>query len=249
MGELEMKECKNCGKELSKGQIFCPECGMENDETIKVQIVPHNKKRIIAVAVAVILITVVAAISIRGKQVESVRLNKTEFTLKVGDEIQLKHTISPDDAKNKEVTWTTSNSEVVNVSDGLAAALEEGSCLVTVITKNNKTAICEILVDPAGPDFDSIASDLGYPDYLDLAEDGSYMSLDTNPVDKDDYTDYDAILAIEEINNVLDLPESVYKKMMSTRSLDGRIQEDHGDIRVSWIYHPNKGMEIMYEAK
>lgn len=82
-----------------------------------------------------------------------------------------------------------------------------------------------------------------------IASDGSYMSIDTNPLDIDDYYGSEAVNAIEEINKTLGFSDSVYKKMMQTRSLDGRVSEENDKFKVSWTYHPDDGMEVMYEKK
>ncbi|MBQ4528357.1 MAG: zinc ribbon domain-containing protein [Clostridia bacterium] len=85
--------------------------------------------------------------------------------------------------------------------------------------------------------------------YCDIASDGSYMSIDTNPYDQEDYYDSEAVSAVPEINEKLGFSESVYQKMLQTRSLDGRVSDENENFRVSWTYHPDSGLEVMYEKK
>lgn len=80
--------------------------------------------------------------------VESVSLDKSEIELNVGLSITLVATITPSEANNKNLTWNSSNNEVVSVDDtGKVTARNEGSATITVTTEDNgKTAECIITV-------------------------------------------------------------------------------------------------------
>lgn len=81
--------------------------------------------------------------------VTGVALNKTKVTLTVGDTETLTATITPPDATNQNVTWTTSNSSVAAVSDGVITAVSAGTATITVTTDDgNKTATCTVTVNP-----------------------------------------------------------------------------------------------------
>ena len=84
--------------------------------------------------------------------------------------------------------------------------------------------------------------------YVDITADGKSISVDTNPFDYDDYYSSEATDYVKAINDALGLPNSVYDKMQSTSALDGRISEEHGNIRVSWKYHPDNGLQVIYEV-
>lgn len=93
------------------------------------------------------------------------------------------------------------------------------------------------------------------------AEDGSYLKLDTNPYDKDvDDMDYvqlstfydiqsDTLEGIKYVNKELGFSDAVWQKMMQTTSLMGRQSDENEKYRVSWSYHPDHGLEVMYEKK
>lgn len=83
--------------------------------------------------------------------------------------------------------------------------------------------------------------------YSDIASDGSYMTIDTNPYNIEKHFDSNADKAIERVNKELGIPASVYEKMGKTRALDGRQEEEHNGVKVSWAYHPDNGLEVMYE--
>ena len=75
-----------------------------------------------------------------------VTLNKTELTLEVGKTETLIATIKPDNANSKKgLTWKSSDTNIVEVSqDGKVTAKKAGSAEVSVVTENNKKAICKI---------------------------------------------------------------------------------------------------------
>lgn len=80
-----------------------------------------------------------------------------------------------------------------------------------------------------------------------VADDGSYLTIDTNFSDTEDMFDEEAYSAIEAINEKLDLPESLIEKMNSTSANDGIQTAEHNSILIRWSYHPNNGLEVMYE--
>ena len=81
--------------------------------------------------------------------VNSVRLDKTSLDLNIGNTAKLTATVSPSDAANKNITWTTSNSSVATVKDGTVTAVAAGTATITASSNNGKTASCTVTVtDP-----------------------------------------------------------------------------------------------------
>ena len=81
--------------------------------------------------------------------VTGVSLNKTSLTLTEGSSETLSASVSPDNATDKTVTWTTNKSSVATVSNGKVTAVAEGSATITVTTNDgNKTATCTVTVTP-----------------------------------------------------------------------------------------------------
>ena len=94
--------------------------------------------------------------------VSSVKLNKESLTLEELESEQLSYTIEPSDATNKNVSWSTSNSNVATVNNGLVNAVTEGSATITVTTQDgNKTASCSVTVskkeEPPTSEFKTIS--------------------------------------------------------------------------------------------
>lgn len=82
-------------------------------------------------------------------EVSGVSLNNSTLSLTVGSSETLTATVSPDNATNKTVSWSTSDSGVASVSDGLVTAVGVGNATITVTTEDGgKTATCAVTVNP-----------------------------------------------------------------------------------------------------
>ena len=79
--------------------------------------------------------------------VTGVELNKTSTSITVGKTETLTATVSPADATNKAVTWTSSDASVASVADGVVTAHKVGTATITVTTVDgSKTATCDVTV-------------------------------------------------------------------------------------------------------
>lgn len=82
--------------------------------------------------------------------VSSVKLDKSSQTIYVGDETQLKATVSPANATNPDVVWTSSKPAVATVDDnGKVKAVSAGSTTITAKSNNGKTGTCSVTVKDA----------------------------------------------------------------------------------------------------
>lgn len=70
--------------------------------------------------------------------VSSVSLNKSSVTMFLNESVTLTAIISPSNATNKNVTWSSSNKAVVTVKNGVVSAVGIGKATVTVVTKDGK---------------------------------------------------------------------------------------------------------------
>ncbi len=83
------------------------------------------------------------------KKVTKVKLNKTSVTLYTTQTYNLKATISPSNASNKKVKWTTSNKNVATVSSsGKITAKKKGTATITCTAQDGskKKATCKVTV-------------------------------------------------------------------------------------------------------
>ena len=78
--------------------------------------------------------------------VESVTLDPTQKTLSVGDTFSINVTVSPSDATNKNVTWSSSDEETATVKDGVVTAVGIGNATITA-TAGDKHGTCAIRVN------------------------------------------------------------------------------------------------------
>ena len=84
--------------------------------------------------------------------VTGVSVSPTTLSLTVGQTSQLTATVTPSNATNKAVTWSSSNALVASVnSSGLVTAAGAGTATITVTTVDgNKTATCNVTVTASG---------------------------------------------------------------------------------------------------
>lgn len=78
--------------------------------------------------------------------VKSITLDKTSATItKEKDQLTLTPTITPANAADKSITWTSSKPEVATVSNGVVTAVSSGTTTITA-NASGKTATCEVTV-------------------------------------------------------------------------------------------------------
>lgn len=77
--------------------------------------------------------------------VASVSISQTSLSLEIGATASLTATVSPSDATNKTVSWTSSNSTVATVNNGVVTAVSEGSATITAMA-GGKSASCLVTV-------------------------------------------------------------------------------------------------------
>lgn len=113
-------------------------------------------------------------ITVTAIAVSGVTVSPTSATLDIGDTQQLTATISPSNATNKNVTWTSDATGVATVSStGLVTAKAEGTATITVksAADNTKKATCTITVNGSGS-----GSGTGGSDIIDNAATSSDLS-------------------------------------------------------------------------
>lgn len=72
-------------------------------------------------------------------KVESVSINKPSLELVIGESTQLQATVSPSNATEKEITWSSSNPSIASVSSsGLVMAVKEGTAKISATAAGKK---------------------------------------------------------------------------------------------------------------
>ena len=80
--------------------------------------------------------------------VQSVSLDKTSLELTEGGTGTLIATVEPNNATNKNVTWSTSNASIATVNNGEVTAVSAGTATITA-TADGKSATCTVTVTAA----------------------------------------------------------------------------------------------------
>jgi len=104
--------------------------------------------------------------------VTSIALNKTTLSMEARETFTLTADISPSDAYDKAVNWTTSDSSVATVgSTGLVTAISKGTAVITATAKDGSgvSRSCNITVTNNAyicGDYTELESAHNYPDYF-----------------------------------------------------------------------------------
>ena len=94
--------------------------------------------------------TATCAVTVQAKviPVTSMWLDKSELELTEGDEAVLTATVMPENATDKTVTWTSSNTSVATVTNGKVNAVKAGTATITA-KAGDKSAKCTVTVLPS----------------------------------------------------------------------------------------------------
>ena len=79
--------------------------------------------------------------------VQSVGLYVTTLNMKPGDRAELTARIFPENATNREVTWISSDTDIVTITGGKVTAIAPGEATITV-TSGTCSADCSVSVTP-----------------------------------------------------------------------------------------------------
>ncbi len=111
-------------------------------------------------------------------------------SLTTGKTAQLNATIVPSNTENKKLTWSSSNKNIVSVTEkGLIKAIKKGSATITVKTANNKTDSVTVKVSDAAEavrndkvkKFQEIIKSYAWPTYRGRNHNYSNPSADQMP--------------------------------------------------------------------
>lgn len=111
--------------------------GLKSGKTVTITVTTKSGKKVDSCKVYV------GSVDVSG-----VKLNKSSATMGAGSTLQLKATITPSTATNKNVKWASSNTKVAKVnSKGLVTAVANGTALISCTTVDGEiVAICKITV-------------------------------------------------------------------------------------------------------
>ena len=92
-------------------------------------------------------ITAVCIVTVVSRAVTGLTIDPAELTLKELEKAVLNVTITPDNAREKSIEWTSSDPEVASVSYGVVYALKAGEAVITAKNKEgDRSASCKVTV-------------------------------------------------------------------------------------------------------
>ena len=131
--------------------------------------------------------TATCAVTVEKKvvPVTSVSLDRTTLTMTEGDTQTLTATVKPDNATDKTVTWSSSNTAVATVDGGKVTAVAPGTATITA-KAGDKTATCAVtvnqkIVDTSGP---AIVSFDFTPKKVNVADSGQNVTFTIHLTDE-----------------------------------------------------------------
>ena len=94
-------------------------------------------------------LTATCEVTVEATLATSITLDQTAVTLKATETATLTATVLPETTTDKGVVWTSSDSEVASVENGVVTAHKVGSAIITATTTDgsNLTATCEVTVE------------------------------------------------------------------------------------------------------
>ena len=86
-----------------------------------------------------------------NKIVKEITLNKTSAAMRTGESFTLTAAVTPSNASNKTLTWTSSNPKIARVSDkGYVTGISAGTTAITATSSTGVAVSCTVTVQSAG---------------------------------------------------------------------------------------------------
>ena len=140
-----MKACPVCGEWNEESNAYCCKCGAP----LKAPYSAGAQENLTICAVQKNVENQVT-INIQPIAVQGISFSvPTEFEgqFKVGENVQMTATVYPENATYKDITWSSSNSEIVSVNEkGLLTALASGSAVISAIASDGYESTIEVNV-------------------------------------------------------------------------------------------------------
>ncbi len=164
--------------------------------------------------------------------ISSIKLSETKLNLYVGNTKQLIVTISPSNATNKKIYWSTSNKNVATIDkNGNVKAVGVGTAIIKVRTENAVIATCEVNVSKKSENVESIN-----PTQNDQTNSTSNESITPTPNDQTNPTSNDSSNFIPnkstktQIKKIIISKSKISVDVGKTAKLSYRIEPTNGYI-------------------
>lgn len=138
--------------------------------------------------------------------VTGVTLDKESLEFTLGSETlsdTLTATVAPEDATNKNIVWSTSDTNVASVESGIVTAVGEGTAIITVTTEDgNFTDTCNVTVNPAPVTINADHADMNVSSELVTTGDAVQMkiSVENDQNAASEYNSYEFVVSYDSAN-------------------------------------------------
>ena len=104
----------------------------------------YTVKRIISVLI--IMLMMASVLCACSSELKDIELSEEQLNMTVGDSKTLDVTPIPSDIRLKKLTWSSSDSNVATVEQGVVKAISVGSAVIKVKTEDGVYANCDVIV-------------------------------------------------------------------------------------------------------
>lgn len=194
-------------------------------------------------------------IEVKVIPVTGIVLSTNSCEIVEGETFQLSYTLFPANASDYGLDWKSADETVASVDEsGRIKAIAPGQTTISISNTEGFIATCSTTVKKALPNFKALYGQWESETWFSVADDGSWMSWDSNP-NNDDGDDwwkfYSAWTAMDShlkaVLEELGFSSSIYEKMTTTTWSMGRQTASSETTTATWTYHPDKGLEILFE--
>ena len=179
--------------------------------------------------------------------VTGVSLNKTSLSMKPGDTETLSATVSPSNASNKSISWSSNNTSVATVSNGKVTAVGEGSARITVTTADGGfTASCNVTVTPTTY---SISLDKSYMNWTSSQTHGQTVTVTTTNVSSwnAEITEGSSYFSVSRSGNVLTVTPNSQNSGTSERTGKLTVSDAAGHASSKTVSLTQSGQAPVYD--
>lgn len=114
--------------------------------------------------------------------VSHIAFNELSIAMKVDELKAINYTVSPSDATNQEIIWSSSNEAVATVSDGIVTAKGAGTCTIRATAADGSGEYCECTLN-----IEDVES--AYK-YVNLGLSVKWATCNVGAINPEDYGDY-----------------------------------------------------------
>ncbi len=222
--------CVKCKKLISSDQDFCPYCGAVQKEKEK----PQFKRQVACPNCGGL---------VRADQVFCPRCGK-----KIEEHLTMRE-MPPSEIVPTEEVDTSVSSAVNTFSETMEQSRQNRKKRLIFTGVATALLVIAVLITTkatAKKDFKTMFSDIESNSWCEISDDGMKMTIDTNPDDVPDAIETMAYSRIKEINKALGFTDNIYRGMGSTKAADGEKYATFQKYKVTWKYHPDRGLEVEY---